>query len=105
MGKLLIAILALVLGAVIGGIAMLSIGGGAMAGIGIATGLSAGICSTVQAAEDEGLLSAAQVDQVLNRAASELASLSGSDFEGQEIVGSATQCVSVMDKLRAAASE
>ncbi len=64
-GKVFIAILVLAVGAIIGGICALSLGGGAMAGIGVATGLSAGICSTVQAAVAEGLLTPEQVDQVL----------------------------------------
>lgn len=66
-------------------------------GIGVATGMSAGICSTVKAAQDEGIMSTEQVDVVLRRAASNMGSqLSESD----PIVGSAQQCDEVMAKLK-----
>ncbi|WP_335949943.1 hypothetical protein [Salipiger bermudensis] len=103
MGKAIIAILCLVIGVVIGGIGALTLGGGAMAGLGIATGLSAGICSTVQAAVEEELLTPEQVDQVLTRAATDMAALTGNTVEG-EIVGSSDDCADVLETLRASAS-
>lgn len=97
-------VIGLVIGLVVGaaGGAML-IGGGA-AGLGIATGLGAGICSTVQAAQEEGIMTAEQVDQVLNRAAADMAAMSSVE-SSSEIVGSAAECEGVLDRLRAAAAD
>lgn len=98
MGKLLIG---LVIGLVIGvggGFLMLGAGMGA----GASTGLMTGICSVVQAAQDAGVMTPEQVDQVLaavpNTLGSELA-------EGTEMVGGAADCTAYMEKLRAAATE
>lgn len=72
-----------------------------MAGIGIATGLSAGICSTVLAAAAvEELLTPDQVDQVLTRAAADMAALTGDTVE-DEIVGRSDDCANVLETLRA----
>jgi hypothetical protein len=58
------------LGAATGGIACLVLASGYLtgigAGVGIATGLQAGVCIAVEAARSEGLITAEQVDQVLN---------------------------------------
>ncbi len=99
MGKFIIAILFLALGIIIGGIGGITLGGGAMAGIGVATGLSAGICSTVKAAQEEGLLSAEQVDQMLSRASRDLGA-AASLPEGEEMVASAAACEDVLQRLR-----
>ncbi len=98
MGKVLIAIVFLLIGLVAGGFGAMTIGGGAMAGIGVATGLSAGICSTVKAGQEEGLLTAEQVDQVLNRASRDLTGMAELP-EGEEVVGSAAACDRVMQRL------
>lgn len=89
-----------VLGLLIGAAGAFTLGGGAMAGIGIATGLSSGICMTVEAAQDLGLMSPAQVDQVLTKAAE---TMSGTvDLpDGEQIAGSAQQCKEFMEKIRA----
>lgn len=76
--------------------------GGAATGIGVATGLSAGICSTVEAAIEEDLLTEAEVDQVLTRAAEDLASMTSGDAPEGELVGSAADCADVMDRITAA---
>jgi len=73
MGKFVIALITLVVGMLIGGFGALTFGGGAMMGVGLGTGLTTGVCMTVQAAEDLGLMTPAQVDQVLTRAAENLA--------------------------------
>lgn len=65
-------------------------------------GLGAGICSTVQAAREEGLLTAEQVDQVLTRAAQDMAGEQGIE---DRIVGSAAQCDTVMAELRDAVAD
>lgn len=99
MGKLLVGLIGLVVGAGIGVLVLAPVVGGAAAGIGIATGLSAGVCSTIQAAQAEGLLDAAQVDQVLNRAAADMSELAGTSASG-EMVGGLDDCSAVMDQLR-----
>lgn len=106
MGKALIAIAALVLGLVVGGLggAALGIGGGA--GIGIATGISAGACGIVQAAQQEGLLTDEEVDQVFTRALADFRDMTP-DAEGTEapLAGGAAECDAVMARLREAAAE
>lgn len=101
MGKLLFAVIGLIVGAGLGVFVVAPIMSGAAAGVGVATGLSAGICSTVQAAEEEGLLDAAQIDQVLNRAAADMSDLAGTSTP-DGLVGGLDECVAVMDRLRAA---
>ena len=98
MGKLIIG---LILGLVVGAFGGLSLGGGAMMGLGVGTGLSAGICATVQAAQEEGIMTAEQVDQVLVRAAKDLSSKTEVTAD-DGIVGGAAQCEEVMKKLAAA---
>ncbi|WP_108839347.1 hypothetical protein [Tateyamaria sp. Alg231-49] len=102
MGKAVIGIIGLVIGAVLGTV----FGGAAMtgtaAGLGVASGLNAGICATVQAAENERLLSPEQVDQVLTRAASDLMALQGREPEG-DILGTSAHCEKVMADLAEAA--
>lgn len=99
MGRILFGLLGLVVGLVGGAILGGSLIGGSAAGIGIATGASAGICMTVQAAENEGLLTAEEIDQVLNRAAADAAAIAGAEAPGQ-IVGSAEDCAAVLQKLK-----
>jgi hypothetical protein len=104
MGRFLIAGVAFVAGLLVGGTAAMTLGGGGLVGLGIGTGLSAGICSTVRAAQEEGLLTAEQVDQALNRAASDLRPAAGAD-PGAEIVGSAAACGEGMARLAAAGQQ
>lgn len=99
MGKTGIAIISLVVGLGVGGWGGLNLGGGAMMGVGVATGLSSGICATVQAAQEEGLLTAEQVDQVLNRAAQDISGKTELP-EGEQIIGSADQCAQFIQKLQ-----
>jgi hypothetical protein len=101
MGKLLIAVIGLVIGIAVGAFGAMTLGGGVMAGLGAGTGLATGICATVKAAQDEGIMTAAQVDQVLNRAAKNLAAMSGTPVE-KEVVGSAAACEKVLAQLRQA---
>ena len=101
MGKAIIGIICLVIGVVIGAVGGLSLGGGAMAGAGLGVGLSSGICMTVDAAQDLGLMSSEQVDQVLVRATERLTGEAGIAKDA-EIVGSAAECSKVLERLRAA---
>ena len=97
----------------IGGIAGLILGGiiaffslsamvGAGAGAGIAVGLSSGVCLTVNAAQELGIMTAEQVDEVLNQASNSVRETAGA-AAGPEIVGSAAQCDEVLARLRTAA--
>ena len=103
MGKVLIGIVGLIVGLVVGGLFGGAIMGGTAAGVGIATGMSAGVCSTVIAAQEEGLLTPEQVDQVLTRAAADLAEMSG-ETAPDAVVGSASDCQAVMEQIRSAAN-
>jgi hypothetical protein len=102
MGKL---ILGLIIGLAVGGIGATLLGsrlaGGAM-GVSVATGLSAGICSVVEAAEQSGLLTAEQIEQVLTRAAENMQSLSSETLpQDADLAGSVEECRGFMDSLRA----
>jgi hypothetical protein len=99
MGKTLIGLLGLVVGFIGGAVIGGSLLGGAATGVGIATGLSAGICSTVTAATEEGLLTEEQVQRVLVRAATDL----GGTVEAGDIVDATADCERVMQELMAAA--
>lgn len=99
MSKILIGVLSLIAGAILGVVVLGPVLVGGAAGIGIATGLSAGVCATMTAAQEEGLLSTEQVDQILTRAASDLAEMSGKTLDG-EIVGSIDKCGNVMEQIR-----
>lgn len=87
-----------ILGAVVGGIACIILTSGFFtgigAGVGIATGVQAGACLTVEAARDKGLITADQVDEVLVAAGKLIASeeysgtatSSGNDFDCAKVV-------------------
>jgi hypothetical protein len=102
LGKL---ILGLIIGLAVGGIGATLLGsrlaGGAM-GVGVATGLSAGICTVVEAAEQTGLLTPEQIEQILTRAAENVQSLSGETVpQGADLAGSVEECRGFMERLRA----
>lgn len=101
MGKGVLATVTFVVGLIVGGIGGGMMGIGSGAGIGIATGLSAGVCGIANAAQQEGLLTAEQIDQVFNRAVSNLKELSpDADDGGEAIVGAASECGEVLQNLR-----
>lgn len=105
MGKVLFAIAFLIIGIATGftGGALVGVGGGA--GIGIATGLSAGACGVAKAAQDQGLLTAEQVDRIFNRAIGNLRALSPAvEQDAMQISGGAGECDSVLERLRQAAT-
>ncbi|MCJ2178588.1 hypothetical protein [Novosphingobium album (ex Hu et al. 2023)] len=97
MGKLGIGLASLVVGVLAGALGGVSLGGGAMAGMGVATGMSAGICSTMQAAQQLGFLTAKQVDQVLNKASQDLAGKEELQPD-EKAIGSAVACAQFMEK-------
>ena len=88
MGITLIAAICLAIGIVLGTFLGGALIGGGATGVGIASGLSAGICSTVKAAQAEGIMTAEQMDQVLTRATVDMSELSGV-ATSEPIVGSA----------------
>lgn len=96
MGKLLIG---LVVGLVIGAGGALMLGGGAMMGAGTAAGLSTGICSVVEAANQSSLLKPEQIDELLSTAAESISDRPG--VERDQIAGSVEQCTQFMNDLRA----
>jgi hypothetical protein len=96
MGRVVFGIIGLVLGLVGGALFGGSIIGGTAAGMGVATGLSAGICSTMTAASEEGLLTDEQVDQILAHATTD----PGGTVEDGQIVGTIADCEQVMQTLR-----
>jgi hypothetical protein len=99
MGKVGIAIISLIAGALGGALLLGPVIGGAMAGAGAGVGLSMGTCMTVKAGQELGYLTSEQVDEVLTRAAEDL---SGEPLaEGQEIVGSAAGCEETLAKIKA----
>lgn len=89
---------ALVIGLLVGWLGGMLFGGGAMMGAGAASGLSIGVCSTVQAAQQLDLLTPQQVDEVLHQAAH---NISGNEAipDDQKLVGSAQACDALMAKL------
>ena len=105
MGKGLFATLAFVVGLIVGGIGGGMMGVGTGAGVGVATGLSAGVCGIANAAQQESLLTEEQVDQVFNRAVSNLKELTqDADSGGETIVGAASECDAVLQHLRYSAT-
>jgi hypothetical protein len=101
------AFLIFILGAVVGGIACVILASGLFtgigAGVGIATGLQAGACLTVEAAREQGLITAEQVDDVLV-AAGKL--ISSEQYAGTATSsGSSLDCEKVVAKLKEAAGK
>ncbi|MEE4237416.1 MAG: hypothetical protein V2I51_11910 [Anderseniella sp.] len=105
MGKALTIIISLIAGGAIGGFVGGSLGFGAGAGNGIAVGLPAGVCGVTRAAQDEGLLSKAQVDQVLNRAVSNLKAIAPDAEATETITGASEECDKILAKLKEAAKK
>lgn len=99
MGKAIIgALVGLVVG--LAGGALLGFGGGA--GVGIATGFTAGACGVVRAAQEEGLLTEEQVDQVFNRGLAMLQEMNPDAAAAEPVVGGAAECDAALARLRAA---
>jgi hypothetical protein len=101
MGRVFIGIIGVVVGLIGGALLGGTIIGGTAAGVGVATGLSAGICSTMTAALEEGLLTDTQVDQILARATTDL----GGTVEQGQLVDTIADCEGVMQNLRDAAAQ
>jgi uncharacterized membrane protein YccC len=95
MGRILFGIIGLILGLVGGALFGGAILGGSAAGVGIATGMTAGVCTTVTAATEEGLLTEDQVEQVMARAAADL----GGTMDAAPEATTVAQCEEFMQNL------
>ena len=110
MSKLFLSILFLVIGLVIGGTAGV-IGGGAAAigsgaGIGIATGLSAGICGTVEAARAGGFVTDDEVARLFDATLAEFRALAPRAVaDAETMVRQFGGCPAVLDRIHEAAAE
>lgn len=104
MSKVLFALVFLVAGVAAGFLAGVTIGVGGGTGMGVATGLSVGACGIANAAQDEGLLTPDQVDQVLNRAVTDLRALSPEiETDAEKIASGSFECDAVLKRFREAA--
>ena len=101
MKSFIIAIVFLLIGAALGGIVALSIGTGMGAGAGIVVGSQAGACLAVEAAKDRGLLTADQIDEVLNAAVTKISG--GAKLPPEvKLVGSEGDCDKMIADLQQA---
>ena len=99
MKTILVALVALIIGAAVGGFMAFGIG----TGVGAGTGLMIGTCSTIEAAKEQGLVSEAQFDAVLAAAAAKMAG-QGQLPPDTEVVNTAAGCAEVMAKVKQAAA-
>lgn len=93
-------VLIFIAGAIVGFVVFAILGTGLLtgigAGVGVATGLKAGACVTVEAARERGLITAEQVDQVLNAAVAKVAANAGAT--DTKLVGSDAECRKIVDE-------
>jgi hypothetical protein len=95
----IIAIVFLLIGAAVGGYLALGVGAGMGAGAGIVVGSQAGACLAVEAAKDLGLLTAEQVNEVLNGAVAKIAD--GAKFPPEaKLIGGEADCAKVVADLK-----
>lgn len=103
MKSFLLVLLGLVIGAIAGVFVLSPFILGIGTGVGVATGLKAGACLTVEAAKEAGLITAEQVDEVLSAAIQTIAS---AEIEGAtELSNGDAACAKVVEELKAAASQ
>ncbi len=93
------SVLLVLLGVVIGGALGFFVFTGIGAGVGIATGLQAGACLTLEAAREQGLITAEQEPEILAAAASAF----GSEDMPEGVDTSEIDCAKVVADLKAAA--
>ena len=99
------SILLLIVGAIVGAVAMLVFATpyftGVGAGAGIVTGWKAGACMTVEAAKDGGFITAEQVDEIFRAAAKQFAD---TDIDDEApLTGANAECAKVLADLKSAA--
>ena len=94
MKKFLLVVLGFVLGTIVTIFFSSTILTGIGAGVGVATGIKAGACLTVEAAKERGFITSDQVDEVLRAAIKQIVdtdlgeedALSGADAECEKVV-------------------
>lgn len=93
-----------VLGGILGVVGGGAIGTGVGAGVGVATSLQAGACLTVEAAKEEGLITADQVGQIFAAAAKTITAQAdvGADTD---FADTDAECQVVVAKLKQAAAD
>jgi hypothetical protein len=99
MRSFLLILLGFVIGGVLGVLGGGALGLGAGAGVGIVTGLKAGACMTLEAAREEGVITADQESGLLAAAARMIASEELPD--GPDTTG--IDCAAVVAEIRSAA--
>jgi hypothetical protein len=95
--------LLVVAGIIVGAVVTLVLASGIFTGVGIATGLKAGACLTVEAAKERGFITADQVDDVLNAAVKRIASANIGDEA--TLSGGDAECVKLVAELKSAAHD
>jgi len=98
----LLVLFGFVLGGIVGVIGGGLIGTGVGGAVGIATGLQAGACLTVEAAKDEGLITADQVPSIFAAAAESMQAELPADAD---IADTDAECQEVVAKLKSAADD
>ncbi len=100
MKSLLLILLGLVIGAIAGVFLLSPFVLGIGTGVGVATGLEAGACLTVEAAKEAGFITAEQVGEVLNAA---IRTIAATEIENAAALSAGdAECAKVVDKLKAA---
>lgn|GEM_PF-4281948 len=104
MKTFLLLLVGFLIGGVVGVVGGGAIGTGVGAGVGVATGLQAGACLTVEAAKNEGLITADQVGQIFAAAAKTIKAQAdvGSDTD---FADTDAECQVVVAKLKQAAAD
>ena len=97
------SLLLVLLGLVIGGAAGFFVATPIGAGVGIATGLKAGACLTVEGAKEAGFITSEQVDDVLMSAGRQIASADVA--EDVSFSGGDTECTRFIAEMKQAASQ
>ncbi len=99
MKSFIIALVFLLIGGVVGGFLSLSVGAGMGAGAGLIVGAQAGACLAVESAKDKGLLTAEQIDEVLNGAITRISA--GAKLKPEaKLVGSEADCAKMVAELQ-----
>jgi hypothetical protein len=100
----ILAIVFLLIGGVLGGFLALGYGAGMGAGAGIVVGSQAGACLAMESAKDQGLLSAEEIEQVLDGAIGKIQGKAQLPPEAKfKWVGTEADCAAMIAELEAAA--
>ena len=105
MKSVLLFIGGLVVGAVLAFFLASGFAAGVGAGAGIVTGLKAGACLTAEAAREQGLITAEQVDDLLQAAGRQISSSAVAAGDAPLVSGGDAECRKVIADLKAAAQD